>query len=365
MKKEQTAKRILRLRKSLSARGLDAALITGPDNRFYLSGFLAEDLGYYESAGALLITRNQKFLLTDGRYEIQARQQAASYQTVIYRKGLSAILPELFEENQIKACAFEPAFISCSRYEGLKKAVPDVTWHELGDICETMRLIKDDGECDLIRKAQQAAETVFEKVLPEITPGRTEKEIAFLLLEGLYTLADGPSFPPIVASGPNSALPHAVPSTRKIREGEPVIVDMGARLGGYCSDMTRTVFCGDPTAKFRKVYNTVRTAQQRAQDNIKTGMTGRQADRMARTVIEDVGLGAFFVHSLGHGVGIAIHEAPLLSTRSGRQLKAGMVFTIEPGIYLPDEGGVRLENMGILREGGLEIITSSRWIYDF
>ncbi len=363
--KEQTLRRMQRLRKSLSARGLDAALITCPENRFYFSGFDAEDLGLAESAGALLITRKRQFLLTDGRYDIQARKQAPGFEIIVYKKGLPPELKKVFEKTRVQNCAFEPGYITCSRFEGLKRAVPRVTWHEMGDICRKMRLFKDERECTLIRQAQQAAEKVFEKVLPEITPGKTEKEIAFLILEGLYTRADGPSFPPIVASGPNSALPHAVPSDRPLQEGEPVIVDMGARLDGYCSDMTRTVFCGEPSGKFREIYETVKRAQRAAQQGIGPGMTGRQADRLARKVIEDAGYGEYFVHSLGHGVGIAIHEAPLLSQRSGKKLKSGMVFTVEPGIYIPEEGGVRLENMGILGDKALEIITTDRWFYDF
>jgi len=363
--KEEMDKRIQKLRKSLSARRLDAALITGPENRFYLSGFLAEDPGLTESAGALLISRASKILLTDGRYEIQARQQAPDFEIAIYKKGLAYTLKRLFSKIGVKRCAYEPAFISCSRFEGLKRAVAGVSWHVLGDICLKMRLLKDGQERQRIRKAQKAAESVFEQVFPEIMPGRTEKEIAFMILEGLHVRADGPSFPPIVASGPNSALPHAVPSDRKIKEGEPVIVDMGARLGGYCSDMTRTVFCGSPSEKFRKIYSVVREAQNAAQEAVRPGMTGREADSLARKVIEGAGLGRYFVHALGHGVGIAIHEAPAVSSGCRKKLREGMVFTVEPGIYVQGEGGVRLENMGLLRESGFEIMTSERWFYDF
>ncbi len=362
--KEDQNRRIQTLKKSLSARGLDAALITGPENRFYLSGFLAEDLGLTESAGALIISKKQRFLLTDGRYEIQAREQARGFTIVIYKRGLAHALKDLFGSLGVKRCAFEPSFLSCSRFERLKKTLPNVSWHDLGDICKKMRQIKDPIEIEKLTKAQQVAEAVFQKVLPEIREGRTEKEIAFIILKGLYTLADGPSFPPIVASGPNSALPHAVPGDRKIRHGEPIIIDMGARLNGYCSDMTRTLFCSKPAEKFIRIYNTVKKAQRAAQEAIRPGMTGREADDIARRVIKEAGFGKYFVHSLGHGVGIAIHEAPAISFRSRSRLKSGMVFTVEPGIYLPGEGGVRLENMGMLTEQGLQIITSDKWIYD-
>ncbi len=363
--KEQTAIRIRRLKKSLSARRIETALITAPENRFYLSGFLAEDIGLTESAGALLITRQECFLLTDGRYEVQAKQQAPGFNTVIYKKGLISSLKPIFQDMELHSCAYEPDYISCRRFHELRNSIPGISWHDIGNTCEKMRLIKDNEECSLIIKAQQAAEAVFKDVLPMIQPGKTEKEIAFTILQGLYTKADGPSFPPIVASGPNSALPHAVPENRKIRKGEPVIVDMGARIQGYCSDMTRTVFCGRPSARFQDIYMVVKEAQRTAQEAIRPGMTGKEADHIARKVIENAGFGNRFVHSLGHGVGIAIHEPPMLSTRSRKRLRPGMVFTVEPGIYLPGEGGVRLENMGILQDNGLEIMTSNKWFYEF
>ncbi len=363
--KEKIDSRIARVRRSLSARGLDAALITGPENRFYLSGFQAEDMGLTESAGALVITRDLRMLLTDGRYSVQAEKQAHGFEIIIYRRGLAQELKLLFRKIVVQKCAFEPAFISCSRLEMLKKSTPPVSWQDLGDICQMMRVLKDREECTCIKRAQQAAEAVFEQVLPEIRPGRTEKEIAFMILKGLSAQSDGPSFPPIVASGPNSALPHALPGDRKIKKAEPVIIDMGARLDGYCSDMTRTVFCGEPSKRLKTIYNTVKRAQQAAQQAVRPGMTGREADHLARKVIEKSGFGSCFVHSLGHGVGIAIHEPPALSPGCKKKLKAGMVFTVEPGIYIAGEGGVRLENMGLLKEDGLEIMTSDRWFYDF
>lgn len=363
--KKKIDSRIARLRKSISSRGLDAALISGPENRFYLSGFLAEDLGLTESAGALVVTRDHRILLTDGRYKIQARKQAPGFEIIIYRRGLAHELKALFSRIEVQKCAFEPAFISCSRLEMLKNSTLGVSWQDIGDICQTMRELKDKEECLCLKRAQQATEAVFDQVLPEIRPGRTEKEIAFMILKGLSIQADGPSFPPIVASGPNSALPHALPGDRKIRKAEPVIIDMGARLDGYCSDMTRTVFCGEPAGRLKTIYSVVKRAQIAAQQAIMPGMTGREADNVARKVIEEAGFGSYFVHSLGHGVGIAIHEAPVLSQRSRKKLKAGMVFTVEPGIYIVGEGGVRLENMGFLKENGLEIMTSDRWFNDF
>jgi len=363
--KDRTGERLKRLRRSLAARNIQAALITGQDNRFYLSGFKAEDLGLAESAGALLITRHEQILLTDGRYDIQARKEAPGYQVVIYKKGLARQLRGIFQRLEVSSCAYEPAYISCSRFEHLTNTMPAVQWQPLGDILSRMRLIKDRDEYTQLKKAQEAAEKVFEMVLPEIVPGRSEKEIAFMILEGLYKEAEGPSFPPIVASGPNSALPHAMPGNRKIKKAEPVIIDMGARIGGYCSDMTRTIFCDEPSPELKEIYMTVKNAQDRAQRQVRPGMTCREADGLARKIINEAGFGRYFVHSLGHGVGIAIHEAPTLSQRSAKRLKTGMVFTVEPGIYIRETGGVRLENMGILEQDGLDILTSNKWFYDF
>ena len=177
---------------------------------------------------------------------------------------------------------------------------------------------------------------------------------------------EGPSFPPIVASGPNAALPHAVPTDRVIQRGETVIIDMGARVEGYCSDMTRTIIPGgDPPEDVRRVYAAVKEAQAAAQKAIREGMTGREADKVARRVIDQAGFGKYFIHSLGHGVGLAVHEQPSLSPRARKKLRAGMVVTVEPGIYIKGLCGVRLENMGLVRPDGLELLSSGRWYYDF
>ncbi len=357
--------RLSRLRRSLAARDLQAVLITCPENRYYFSGFWAEDLDITESAGCLLITRNENLLLTDGRYQEQASKEASDFQVLIYKKGLPRLLRELFRELDITRCGYEPSYLSCSLFKKIKKAVSPARLTDFGDLPQRMRAIKDREEIKRIRSAQEVAEEVFSSILPELKPGVTEKEIAFLILKGLYHKADGPSFPPIVASGPNSSLPHAVPTDRKIGPGEPIIIDMGARLHGYCSDMTRTMFIGEADSLFKKIYAIVSQAQDEAQKALKAGMTGRDADLVAREVIREKGYGDYFVHSLGHGVGIAIHEAPTLSFRNKKRLKPNMVVTVEPGIYLPGKGGVRLENMVIVQEDGCEIITSSRFYYDF
>ena len=363
--KKVFSKRLSRLRRSLSARDLDAVLITCPENRFYLSGFQAEDLSLSESSGSLLITRNENLLLTDGRYKEQAQREAPLFRTLLYKRGMPLLVAKLFRELDIKRCGYEPGFISCQTLKRLKEAVYPRTFTDFGDLLFRMRAQKDRPETERIKEAQKVAEEVFEDAISILRPGVTEKEIAFEILKGLYLKANGPSFPPIVASGPNSALPHAVPGKRRIRQGEPIIIDMGARLDGYCSDMTRTMFIGEPDDFMKEIYSVVRKAQEAAQDFIRPGVRARDADRAARDVIKRYGYEKYFCHGLGHGVGVAIHEAPALSFRNRKHLKAGMVVTVEPGIYIPGRGGVRLENMGIIREDGIEIITSKKWYHDF
>ncbi len=365
MKKDVRNDRLSRLRKALWAKDLDAVLITCPENRFYLSGFLAEDVGLNESAGCLLVTRSENLLLTDGRYVEQARAQAPSFHVLLYKRGLPSLVARLFKELDIKRCGYEPAFLSCSVFKKIKKAVYPAVFTEFGDLVFRMRAIKDDQEIGKIKRAQQLAEGVFEEVTGKLKAGMSEKEIAFEILHGLYMEADGPSFSPIVASGPNSALPHAVPTDRRIGKGEPVIIDMGARFEGYCSDMTRTLFLGEPEPFFKKIYKVVKEAQEAAQRFIRAGVSGRQADLSARQVIGNYGFESYFCHGLGHGVGIAIHEPPALSYRNRKRLKSQMVVTVEPGIYVPGRGGVRLENMAVVAENGIEIITSEKWYYDF
>ena len=355
-----------RIRRIISARKLDAMLITSPQNRRYLSGFSAEDMGMQESAGALLVTRNEQLLLTDGRYEIQARDEATGWQVRIYKKGIASLLGSLADEISLGTVGYEPACMTCATRKRLEKALPDTEFVEIPPRIEEMRAIKHDYEVEIIRRAIAVAEDVFNVIWESLEPGCTEREVAWEITRLLGEKSEGPSFPPIVASGPNAALPHAVPSDRVINAGETVIIDMGAVVDGYCSDMTRTVIPGgEASEQIKNVYMTVRNAQAVAQDAIRAGISGKEADGFARQVIKKAGYGNYFVHSLGHGVGLAVHEAPSLSPRARKTLKAGMIVTVEPGIYLENVCGVRLENMGLVREDHLEVLSSDRWYYEF
>lgn len=363
---EDRNKRIETLRRSLSASGLDAILITSPENRFYLSGFGAEDMGCAESAGALLVTKRERFLLTDGRYVEQAGREAPEWTIVEYKKGLAKELQGIFVEMPSKKMGYEPAFLSCQLFEKIKKALNGITLVPYGDKILEMRSQKGQMEVGSIRKAVQAVERVMDYVSERLEPGMKQRDAAWMILEKIYHESDGPSFPPIVASGPDAALPHAIPGSRVIEPGEAVIVDIGCMVEGYCSDMTRTFFPGgEPDHEMKKIYMTVKEAQAEAQAGLKPGISCRSADKIARDIISEAGYGERFIHSLGHGVGVAVHEAPALSFRNRKHLRAGMVVTVEPGIYIPGKGGVRLENMALITDGGAEILNSSRWYYAF
>ncbi len=358
--------RIFCLNKLMALKHLDAILMTSPYNRRYLTGFTADDSGIDESSGAVLVTKDEIFLLTDGRYKTQAETEAGFCTIKIYKKALADELKKIVAKTSLKKIAFEPAYITCSMMKQIQKSLSGVVFKELSGELEQMRSIKDDAEAEAISRSQAAAEQVFEAMLECLRPGMTEKAVAWRILEGAFSLADGPSFPPIVASGPNSALPHATPTDRVLQDGEPIVIDMGVRLGGYCSDMTRTVFLGEPSPQMKEIYAIVRHAQCDAQKGIRAGMSGKEADHIARKVIEDAGYGRYFLHSLGHGVGLAIHEHPRLSPKADKiMLKQGMVVTVEPGIYIAGVGGVRLENMALVQDGGIKLITSEKWFYNF
>lgn len=346
-----------KFRTLLRRRRLPAALITQPENRRYLSGFTAPDHGIAESSGALLIpAQGPPFLLTDSRFRLQAERECHNFEVVIYPAGLLHLLKKLLPALAVKRLAVESHYLLYATATSLQTLL-----HKLGiemtplasKPVEGLRLVKTEAEIEKIAKAVRLNEEVFQEVYSELAPGQSETEVA-AKIEVLMRRkgAAGPSFPTIVAGGPNGAMPHAVPGARPLQQGEPIVIDMGLILDGYCSDMTRTIVLGKPDARTIELFRLVRKAQLAAISSIKAGITGQEADRAARQVIEAAGLGARFEHSLGHGVGLAVHEAPSLSRRNRRKLKAGMVVTVEPGIYLEGWGGIRLENMVVVESAG-------------
>jgi len=350
--------RIDRIRTLMVDSDLDSFLISSPDNRRYFSGFAG-------SAGYLVITLDAAVLITDFRYIEQAGVQSPDFRVVQARGGVDW-LPSLVEELGTVRMGFENFHMSVSVHQAMVDSlnrISSTTRMSLvatSGMLDSMRTVKDPVELGLISQAVELADQAFETVAPTIEVGQTEKAIAWNLEKVMREYgAEAVSFETIVASGPNSALPHHRPSDRQIREGEPIVMDFGARYQGYCSDMTRTVCVGEADHKLREIYDTVLAAQLTASATIRSGMTSGEADQLARTVIEEAGYGEHFGHALGHGIGLAVHEFPRVGPNATDLLSEGTVFTIEPGIYLPGWGGVRIEDTVVIDGGVVRPLTRS------
>ncbi len=350
--------RLQRLRKLLSGEELDALLVSTPENRRYLSGFTG-------SAGHLLVTDQEAVLATDFRYVEQAKRQASSWQVKQVSNDPSWFA-ELTSEFNLARIGFESDFVTVSQYQNLvqslreRSAAERVSLVATSGLVERLRVVKDSDELALMQRAAEIADQAMETVAPTIRPGQAERAIAWELERGMRELgADAVSFEIIVAAGPNGAMPHHHPSEHPVEAGEPIVIDMGARYRGYCSDLTRTVFAGEPDPLFRKVYDIVLGAQLTAMALIRPGMTGEEADALARQVIKEARYGDAFGHSLGHGVGLAVHEMPRLGPGSTQVLEEGMVFSVEPGVYIPGQGGVRIEDMVVLEKEGVRSLSKA------
>lgn len=360
--------RLAKLQAALRRRNLSALLVTHPANRRYLSGYTAADNSIEESAGVLLIpSRGTPYLLTDSRFTLQAAEEAAGFTVRRYDGGLMALLRKMLPEIGVVRLGFESHYL-LHRTAGRLAALAEKLKLELvplTGLVEGLRAVKSEEEIEKIRAAVLLNEKVFQRVYPTIRPGVSEAAVTLALDTAMREMgATAPSFDTIVAFGDNAAKPHAMPSPRILREGEIVLVDMGLVLDGYCSDMTRIFVAGMPERLFAERFRIVRRAQLEAIRTIRTGVTCREVDRAARRVIREAGYGEFFGHALGHGVGINVHEEPRLASRSRRKLRAGMIVTVEPGIYLPGWGGIRLENMVAVRDGGSEVLNRDTTFFD-
>ena len=333
----------------------DAALITSDINRLYFTGFKS-------SAGAVLITKFKAFLLVDFRYFEMAKNSVSHLEVrLISRlyKDIEEILKELTVENIL----IETDNTTLDSFSSLQKAFESfniLNENSLTQKIAQMRSIKDEGEIALIKKAQDLTDKAFSYILDYIKVGVTEKEIALKMEFFMRECgSEGVAFDFIVVSGKNSSLPHGVPTDKKIENGDFVTMDFGAVIGGYRSDMTRTVAVGFVTDKQREIYETVLKAQKAALDNINVGAPCKNIDKAARDIIGDAGFGDFFGHGLGHSVGLEIHENPACNTMDTTPLKSGMIMTVEPGIYLPDEFGIRIEDMVLVTDNGYINFTKS------
>jgi Xaa-Pro aminopeptidase len=350
-------KRVLKLRRLFDDNKIDAIFITQAENRRYLSGFDG-------TAGYLFITPKKAILATDFRYTEQAALEAPDFEILRIGGNMADWLPGLVSDSGVNSLGFESADVTYSFHRQLQNTLKkkDVTAKliPVSGMVESLRAVKDAGEIELIIKASAITDAAFEQVAATIKAGMTEKQVAWALEKIMRENgSQALPFEIIVGSGPNASLPHAKPSDRAIRDGEPVVIDMGAKVGGYASDLSRTVCAGQPDAQFKKIYNIVLEAQMTAMSKIKEGMTGHEADNIAREIIRQAGYGEAFGHSLGHGVGLAEHESPRLGPGSKDILSDSMVFTIEPGIYITGWGGVRIEDTVVLEKGKVKPITKA------
>ncbi|WP_028548794.1 M24 family metallopeptidase [Paenibacillus sp. UNC451MF] len=345
--------RIERLRTVLQEQGLKALLITNAVNRLYMTGFTG-------SSGIVLISETKAYLLTDFRYMTQAPAQATAFEVVEHAPNPMETARDLLTKQGISKVGFEQNDMTYGAYQTTAKALSGIELAATDGIVEKLRVIKDESEIAVLQEAADLADRTFTHILNFLKPGAKEADIA-LEME-MFVRKNGAastSFETIVASGERSALPHGKASDRILQADEFVTLDYGAYYKRYCSDITRTVVVGKPTDKHKEIYNIVLEAQMTALDKIKPGMTGKEADAVARDIIQRYGYGDYFGHGTGHGLGMEVHEAPRLSKNGETVLTPGMVVTVEPGIYLPGFGGVRIEDDIVVTDTGIKILTHS------
>lgn len=356
--------RLARLRAAMTVAGFEAVYTTHPANRRYLSGYTGEDQPPDESAGALLITQDAAYLRTSVVNAVQAEAETAGsgFTVVAYARRDQAAeqLREIAHRHALQRLGFDESAMLYTTHKRLGETLPGVELAESGPLIGDLRLIKDDAEIATLRRAQAITVAAFVEVSARIVAGMTEKEVAWELEKAVRAHGgDGMGFSPIVGAGTHGARPHHTVSDRPIRAGEPVVIDMGARYDGYSGDLTRTIVVGEPDERFRRVYDVVLRAMRHAEEVARPGMTGGELDAAARAVIAEAGFGDAFLHGLGHGIGLQVHEGPG-ARREGEDVFApGMSLTIEPGIYLPDWGGVRIEDLIVFTPDGIVNLTDA------
>lgn len=345
--------KLTRLREAMEKVDVDGFLITSIYNRRYMTNFTG-------TAGVVLISLKEAKFITDFRYVEQASKQAKGYEIIQHKGTLIEEIGKQVRDMNIEKLGFEQEYVTFASYKQYEKAV-NAQLIPVSGIIENLRLIKTPSEIKILKEAADIADRAFTHILDFIRPGITELDVSnelefFMRKEG----ASSSSFDTIVASGTRSALPHGVATDKMIETGDLVTLDYGAYYKGYVSDITRTVAVGKPSEELEKIYDIVLEAQLSGMAGIKSGMTGKQADALTRNVIVEKGYGEYFGHSTGHGIGLEVHEGPALSIRSDLILQPGMAVTVEPGIYLPGVGGVRIEDDTIITIDGNEALTHSK-----
>ncbi len=348
--------------RQLRARRLGGMFLSDPANIFYLTGFRG-------SAGVAYLGATDAVLWVDPRYTLQAREQAWQVDVFEVKTGLVPFAGRWLNRKGRQRVGFENTHLTCQQFSQLREAAGvKVAWVPLGQALRAMRAIKDEGEIEAIRQACLITSQVYKGVMSQIRPGVSELELTAEIEYRMKRLrAEGPAFETIVASGCRAAMPHARPSSKLLEKGDFVILDLGAILHGYASDMTRTVYLGRPDSRIRRLYAGVQEAQRKAVEAALPGVEARSVDATARRVLARHRLDRYFTHSTGHGVGIEIHEEPRVAKRETARLRQGSVITVEPGIYLEGLGGVRIEDTLVVTAGGPEILTSApkdEWVID-
>lgn len=346
------------VRTAMKALQLDGLLLTSPPDLAYLSNFTGDD-----SIG--LFTDKEFHLVTDFRYSEQAELEAAWLKLTVRDGPMAPALAGAIKTAKVQRIGFEANFTTVGQIDALQRAlneakIKNIELVPLEDVMTKIRMVKDDHEIDLIRKSVAVAEEAYEAVRDEIKVGLSESYLAGLLVFELRSRgASDSSFPVIVAAGSASSLPHYRPTDALVQRDQPLLIDWGALVKGYCSDLTRTLMIGRVSPKLKEIYKVVLAAQQAATDFLRPGVTTIQADRVARDVIDKAGYGKYFGHGLGHGIGREIHELPSLRKSGGEEeLRPGMVVTVEPGIYLPGVGGVRIEDDVLITHSGCEVLSN-------
>lgn len=330
--------RIDKVRKLLNEQDIDSIVVSNIKNVRYISGFTGDE-------GMAVITDKSAYLIVDGRFTEQAKDES-KIKVVDYAGNFVKTIGEILKNDSAKKCAFEGNTITYSEAEHMKDTIKFVEWFALKDVFEKVRMVKDIEEIKTIQKSLKIALDTFEYVKPQIVPGVTEIDIANEIEYRMKKMgASGPSFGTIVASGKRSSLPHGLASNKVIENGDAVVIDMGAVYDGYCSDITRTVFVGGMSKEQERVYDLVKKAQKFAIDAIEAGVSCKDVNEVAVNEFRKNAMDKYFVHSLGHGVGLDVHERPFVAGRSSDVFKPGMVVTVEPGLYLPNQFGVRIEDM--------------------
>ena len=347
--------RVAAVRRFIDEQEIDGMLISDPHNRRYLSGFIG-------TAGYLFITGSEAVLATDFRYIEQAEEQAAGYDISRIQGRLSEWFPTLLGDLGVAKIGFEADNLTVSSLKMFENATDEgdneVAFEPKTGVTSETRAIKDEAEIELLQKAIDIGDAAFEETAGKLEPGMTEKDAAWEFEKAIRERgSECLSFDTIVAAGPNAARPHHQTGDTTLREGETIVFDCGATYQGYCSDLTRTVVLGEADDEVARIYNIVLEAQEAAIEKVEAGITGGEADAIARKIINDAGYGDNFGHSLGHGLGLQVHEEPNVGPRGATPLKDGMPFTIEPGIYIAGWGGVRIEDVVVLENGRARVLS--------